>query len=451
MGHIMSGHICGGTSRLVSWRQRRRQLSPQNTFRVGELDAACAGMQMCMALRSVEIRRDTPEILDRVADAGPESRVGLVPQRDSRDWRIVANPGQSAMLPACTDHGDELEDTLRCLGGKRPQSPMAVWQCGSYTCIYCDHGLGDVRLIQKLGAMLTNPDISLAWLMAGPSNTRRPLLRALVYACGSRPVRMARDLVAVGWQTMLTFRERVAARNRGDLAVAEPADVRESSYSVAFASGSLIEQFRAHRDSRHPGASVATLLMHRMYRSFKSAGVDIPDDVDIPIDCRRYLPPGVTTQGNFQALMRVPMADAATPADFAESLKNEIQSLRPLVLLARWLLVTKLQALLGGIRRHPPGEELATRRTAPGKMVLTLVDDTRWVDQAAVKWRHAENSHFVGVVAPETHKHVGITLSASGDGRLQATATFYESQIDPGTVQQALERAIVLTSADHGR
>lgn len=79
-------------------------------------------------------------------------------------------------------------------------------------------------------------------------------------------------------------------------------------------------------------------------------------------------------------------------------------------------------------------------------MAVTLVDFTRFVGHAEIGWKWPEGSELVVTTPPETQKHICVVLTTSGDGRLQATASFYESQINRGLIQEAIERAIVLRS-----
>jgi len=443
--HQMSGYESARaliTQAIFRLRFRERRRRP-TTLRVGPIDAAHADIPMCMALQTVDIRHDAAAVLDQIAAEDPSNTVSLIPERGTRNWRIQPQPGQTLLLPSCQDHADTLEDTLDCLARKRPAVPIAVWQCGSCTRIYCDHGLGDVRMIQKLAVLLTNPALTAEWFISRETRTTHPVLRALARAIRSQPRQLVRDLRAVAWRTLYAAHSKLAAeQHTAETSPASTPALGQSPLSVVFVNGSLVSDFRRHRDFHNRGVSLSAFLMHRAYTSFLAAGVSMPESVDVPIDCRRYLPPGVTTPANFQALIRVPILPGMSASEFAASLKQEIESFTPLLLLARWLLFIRLQSLGRVLRRRPSSGSAQPR--ASGTLNLTLVDNSRWLDDATITWRNPERSLFVGMVPPETEHHVVVVFSISGEGRLQATATFHPSQVDCEVVERSLAHTIVV-------
>src|SRR5215204_3586178 len=87
------------------------------------------------------------QAIDRIAAGGPQNRVGLRPSRSTRRWRVVERPSKTLLLPACPVACTSIDEVLANATKVHPDVPLAVWRCGNYLCIYCDHGIGDGSFI----------------------------------------------------------------------------------------------------------------------------------------------------------------------------------------------------------------------------------------------------------------------------------------------------------------
>lgn len=429
----------------------QRVTTRRRHIRVSELDRLFAGDPMYLMLSHTEMRTDSEieAILDRIADHGPASRVGVIPSSRNRRWDVVTSPGKAVVQqhPDCCTDTHKLTNCVTCVTSRRPESPIEVWRCGRFVCIYCDHGLGDARFLQKVAAVITNRRLSPDVLEVDVTNTENPLGRALLNALMTDPLGVLRDSMMIGRSagaSMLAWRQG----KHGGSSTAEliHAGDQDDSFSAYFASGSGVAELRSVRDRWHPGVSTTTLAMHMLCSSFLDSGADLASGVEVVVDLRRYLPKGVTTQGNFNAIVRLPFDASTTPMQFSNALRSELTSHRPLLALACSLARSKFRTVLDKIRWHPVR---STRQNcAPTRNVqLTISDFTRFVEGADVGWTHRGGSEMVTMTRPASEQHVCLVMSMSGDQRLQISACYHESHISRRMVAEAVDRALVCRNA----
>lgn len=422
----------------------RRYCRSRQTVRVGQLDSRYAGEAVLLILGQANLRHesDIAAVIDRVSEFGPASRVVASPSRESTRWPMISRPGASVLLADRSGGGvvDSIADCIERFADLRPDNPIAIWRCGRYVFVYCDHGLGDAVFFQKLTALVTNDRLPASLLAAGTDNVSSPVTTALRHALITNPRRFLRDSMVI-LRAAKNSTKGTEGRETSD--VARRGDHREH-FSAYFASGSTIGEFRSLRDRCHPGVSVVALIMHRVCESFAAMHSDLAPEVEVLVDLRRYLPGGARTQGNFNSVVRIPFSAGVTPLAFGRALNDELHSYRPLIALAGSVARAKWRAARD--RRRTARDPLPPD-SGTGAVQLTLTDFTRFVEGAVISYGRAEGSEMGLVTRPGSSRHVCVALAVSGDQRLQITANFDEGRVSRRLVKASVDRAVLCGDA----
>lgn len=397
-----------------SWlRGKPPEMTP--ILRVSELDAMYAGEPMWWVLGPVDMRTDA-EIaarLNNMMQSCPTSRIGVIPGRNSRNWKTIPEPGEGVVVPACRTQPVDINDALRCAVSKRPCAPFSVWRCGPYTCVCCDHGLGDGTVREQIAEIFMKSSGS-PTVLTSAVETRNPFRSALWNVC-------------------------ISAEQRDD----------SRSLTAVSVSGGSYKEIREYRDTFYPKMSITALVIHKIREAFALSGVDLSSSVEVVADLRRDLPSGVITQGNFVALLRVPLSADTTAAEFSNLLRNEVQSYRPLIMLGRSLLRSKIEVVWNLARGRAPRPE-AAKISSAAKITLCVSDNTRLPDGVEIPWKRREGSEQAIAVLPASDEQVSMLLTLTGDEKLQVTACFYETRINRGVVEEALTGGVMLPRNESG-
>ena len=421
------------------------------TYRTSELDVLFAGGAIWVVLGpNFADDAELADTFDRIAAGGPQNRVGLLPSRSTRRWRIVEQPGKGLVLPPCPVACNSFEEVTSNALKVRPDVPVAAWRCGEYLCIYCDHGLGDGSYIARLVAAITNPAALASFDPAEVKVTRHPFGLAFWTGLRSQPGQLLRDAGQIGRSILTRLRTSVRANRQQPIAavdsdLAAHLPTAEDVRVVWVSSGpSYLTELRAYRDTAHPGVSTTVLAMFAICKSLRSVVDEMSSDVEILADMRRFLPKGSTIFGNFAAVVTVPLSARDTPEVFSAALTKSVTSYRPLVKL---LGVVSLSSLRYSLRREKFRPRWADRFKPSGdrRTKVTFIDWAKFPADARPQWPDMARAELAGMTPPGSREHIAIVLTSPGNGRVQVTARFHETHIDRERVRATLEQALSAT------
>jgi hypothetical protein len=415
-----------------------------HTHRVGELDVLYADTGFWLVVGPVRPTDDArlAQALDRLAAGGPEHRVGLVPSRNGRQWRFETDPGAAAVLPPCPVECEDVDQLLQNAVRMRPETPIAVARCGDYLCVYLNHGVGDSRVFHRIVAALAGSATGVE-LDADPSKLcRHPFGLALWTACRTRPLQLLADtarLSKVAASRARTFAMAAVEKRRAASIGDAPAPIAADEAPIAIfvsSAPTYRNDLVTHRDSANPSVSIAAMIIFAICKSLQDVGVDV-SAVEVLTDLRRFLPERTTTFANFISVVTVPLSKRTTLEEISADLKGEVRSYRPLI---------KLMASLGLSKiRHAPGRARIMSEPTPVRSSKTIVVVTEFARPSAaakIPWAEPASSVFAVAGEPPSTQYIHINLTSSGDNRVQLTARFYESHVDPQMVRVALGRAV---------
>ena len=415
------------------------------TYRTGELDLLYADEGLWVVLGpNFADDAELASTLDRIAAGGPRNRLGLVPSRSTHRWRFDNQPAKCLLPPcpvACTGMEEVLTNALKV----RPEVPVAVWRCGDYLCVFCDHGVGDGGYIARLVAALTNPAALASFSSPGMSATRHPFALALWTALRQRPLQLVRDAAHIGQSVASLLRTSLRASREPRTAVTAPATPPprpEYACTVWVSSDpSYLKALRAYRDAAHPSVSTTALTMFAICKSARSVVDEMSDNIEILTDMRRFLPARSIMHGNFASVVQVPLSPRDSPEVFGEALTIKVNSHLALIKLLVIATLSRLRYSLPPERRRPRLWERpalsADRRTK-----VTFIDWSKRSADAQLLWPDESRAELAGATPPVSSEHMAIVLTCPGDDRMQVTARFHESHIDSGRVRQLLEQAL---------
>ncbi|MDT5009051.1 MAG: hypothetical protein QOH57_668 [Mycobacterium sp.] len=416
---------------------------------VGELDVHFTGEPLWFVIGPVPPVEDDDlaAIVEEIAGGGPNYRLGLIPSRSTRFWPVVSKPGRAAVLPPCSLGCRDFEEVVANAEKFRPDIPFAVWRCGEFLCVYGDHGLGDGRLFLRLLQALTTSGAPADPLVRPARVTRFPFSLALWTGLRHRPSALSRG----GWELAKSIAVRARMRapdpsqQRSAPESIETSTVRSASdkpSTVWASSGSdYMRDLRKYRDEFHPGVSTTVMVMFFICASLKSAGINLSADVGILTDLRRFLPAETTTWANFVSVVDVPFSKGTSPEDFSMLMRREVLSYRSLLKLAAPLMVSRVRNSWFGQRARRRHAE-APDGTDEARTTLTLSEFTKPEGNASIGWAATAESRLAVMTDPATRRHLVIILHPPAADRMQVTARFFASHVDPERVRIALNNAL---------
>jgi hypothetical protein len=183
------------------------------------------------------------------------------------------------------------------------------------------------------------------------------------------------------------------------------------------------------------------MVMFFICASLESAGINLSADVGILTDLRRFLPAESTTWANFVSVVDVPFSKGTSPDDFSMLMRREILSYRSVLKLAAPLMVSKARYAWFGQRARPRRAEVQ-ESTDERRATLTLTEFTKPGVDSEIGWADARQSRLAVITDPATRQHLVVILHPPAADRLQVTARFFASHIDPETIRRALKNAL---------
>jgi len=303
--------------------------------------------------------------------------------------------------------------------------PLLLAGCNGFVGAKISHGLGDGRVVNTLF-----PELLRATAAGSvprppfPRPVRLPLLRALVHHFGRHPARLRQAV-------------RVARPPAPEVSTVDwRPDVRYRSVR----SGTALAEVRAWRDRYAPGVSAAAVLFAAAGTALTRYGLTPrwPGAVML-VDARRYLPDGATVDGNFSWGQYLCPTDRGDPRAVHESLTAELDSGRPLAMLA---LRTARLAVPPGRLAVPPGSApapAARRVSTEPRPELTLTHIGKLDAYTDLPWTGPVEG-YRNISVPTTSGPEAVTVSFSElTGALYVNVSFHGSTFDPETVYRAVE------------
>lgn len=327
--------------------------------------------------------------------------------------------------------------TRLLIGEPLGERPLVLATGGGYVGARIAHTVGDGRVVNTLFPAL----IRAAVTGTGPrppvaAPVRLPLICALLHHFGRHPAALLR-----------AGRISRPPRSSGVGAPWTP-DIRYRSVRSATALGRV----RAWRDRYAPGLSAAAVLFSAAPVALTRAGLPPkwPGAV-VLVDARRYLPDGATVDGNFSWGQYVCPADPIDPRSVHAALAAELDSGRPLAMLALRTARLALRSPAAGPVPLPPPVPLprpppplpppvpVAAARQPARPELTLTHVGRLDGYADLPWAGPPDG-YRNISVPTTSGPEALTLSFSElAGALYVNASFDGAVLDSDRVAAAID------------
>ncbi|MGE2737917.1 hypothetical protein [Mycolicibacterium vaccae] len=396
---------------------RRRHRRQPDTVRVAALDIQHSYRRSAVVLGPVDLPAADvlTERLVAMAQVGPEARIGLVPSTTSTRWRFnpesVCGAVHTTTLPPGSDPV-ELVGRLREL----PDSGVRVLAADDHLAVDFSHGLGEIALLDLLlGVLLgvVDPADDAVW---------QPYRR-----------RMS-PLTSAALRALAPHRALALLRRRRDHTGGTPAPPAPSVVTPSTATRVLripaetVEEFRRQRDSYLPGVSLFAVYTCALHEAFADAGFGIEPAVTLPVDVRRYLPPGRGVLATFSAGLSFPVGGTTGPRQLHDDLAAAARIAQPVANL-----------MVGTVKAHAALRTGARPRwAAPAQPRVQLLHSSVG-DVPRSPWTFSDPTRARILVASDPAGPCGVTVTSSSVlGTAWLTTQFHDALFDPDRVDAAL-------------
>lgn len=398
-------------------------------------DRLLAGRRFVAAFGELNVPE--PEALQAalsiVVEAGAHTRLRLTPDNKRRTWRT------DAALPPVWQLPRELTDVARVLEHVRAKSsaraPLELHVSDRTLVLDIDHGLGDGRFALQLTAALLAACRGELHPWLGEDDSPLLLPRAVWRTFAAHPhVLAAAGLYAAN---MRYGRAAESAAEHIDWA---------PSFAVVVASinaeaVAAVENWR-HRFVTPPSAAATWLQLVR--RALYAAGLRMTDQVGFAFDCRRYLPPRTSVNGNFAIGLEVSSALNDPPSVVSARLQDLIRTGVPLAGMAA----------VSGRGLLPPkrGPSLKCRRPSTSFAEVMYTDMGTIATLEDAPWREGRPRSAAGLLDPAGSNSVTVLNTRVGRTRT-VSLSFHDNVVDRGLVERAADFLInplaLLADAHH--
>lgn len=291
------------------------------------LDRAHAGTRVAVvtgpvALPGVDVARDRLETFARL---GPATRIALQPDAARSRWRYRPD-----VVPAAVKAAPAPSDGVELLRSAVSRAPFQATLAGDYLLTEHDHGIGEVQLALITHQLITGVLTPSPELYRAISRADDGLFSAAVRVFGGDPRRV---------RQVLAILDRLPERTAAPLPDAPGTDppgtdlpdtnLPGTSVEVAVLDAQAVAQIRECRRAAGSTASLKTLVLCGLVRALTGAGVQLHEDIVIPIDLRRYLRRGVNPLGNFVTGLQFRHRPGDAPDDLQRALAETVRSGRP--------------------------------------------------------------------------------------------------------------------------
>lgn len=411
-------------------------MQTQNDFSTSYLDVAMAGSWIISAIGPIAhggVKR-VGSVLAGMATAGPAGRIGLVPDRSTRQWHYDPSRLEKAVfeIEPVTDVSQVAPTIGRLAEVARTEHrelPIWVAIAGDWLFIYLDHGIGDGWMTLGLTASILSgePNEVAPWQKL--ALTPHPLRTALLTVLKQNPLLPLQSV-----RDMAKNRNRPGPAGPGRSTPWAPDNGAAYSYGTT----ESFNEMMTWRDKHLPGVSSAALHIAAKVRALREVGLEPDNTINLLVDGRRYLPRDGLVTSNFAAGAGLALEDAGNPEEVAAMVVHATRRGRA----ATTLLATSAR-LARAKNRGGPGVEDADSVPVPAQPRLAFTDMGRtraieplgWLDQSRV------DTHYVACVSPAGPEFITF---AGGRvfGQVNDTASFHRNVFDQKLVAQALQLAV---------
>lgn len=296
--------------------------------------------------------------------------------------------------------------------------PLTATHAGDLLVWSQSHALGDAQLLLGLSSALVGFAATgrlPKWLDSDPSP--HPLTAAARNAFSGHLGRLSRLMR----ERMADRRTRDSRRPSGAGTVPWRPDIARAFTVFSRASWESVQQWRR---TNAPDASMTSTYLLLMRLALREAGVPLAPETLTLYDCRRHLPRGVTTRGNFVVGVSQRMPDDA--ARVGELINSTYMSERPL---ATMMISTAK-------RRLPFAAPPRSVEVSP-VIVPAFAFAPRTRDVELMPWRQKALRCFAASTTPASPDAITLTMMVVG-GRPSATWTFHRNVVDEAAMRRCL-------------
>lgn len=367
--------------------------------------------------------------LQMLANAGTGTRISLRPQESSRGWEVQSTIGEDTVrtIPGTItldEFARTVEEVRRTSNAK---SSFQVVLCGDYVLIDTSHELGDgklfVDLVSAIGEIISTGELPI-W--ARTPETRHPLLKAIWHWFGRHPKHVVDTVRArIALQRMADPASNEISMSSSELTAWEPSYALEIARSTESIEAGVTKWRKTHA----PQSSSATVAVALLRRAFAAVGLNSSPELLIAVNCRRYLPPKSTVNGNFIVGLSVPYSGFGSIDDNGALLNAAYESGLPLA----WLSVASSAVRISKPKPHT----MPTTVSATPRMQLMYSDLGRPRNFSEASWFGKENFMFTGLLDPAGPDAVTV-MSGSVGGERTLSASFHDNVFARAAVKKAL-------------
>ncbi|MEV4640073.1 hypothetical protein AB0J80_22260 [Actinoplanes sp. NPDC049548] len=316
--------------------------------------------------------------------------------------------------------------------------PMVLAAGGRFGGLRASHSVGDARVTDALLAeVLAAATTGRTATYPVPRPDRLPWVRAFAHQFGGHPGRLPAAVRIRRPPPPATSAASGAGRH---LTVA---------YASAASAPGTLTQVRKWRDEHAPGVAVSAVLFSAMYATMRrNLGEPDPAGFVVLVDARRYLPAGLTVEGNFVWGEHVRPTSPEDPAAVAAAVAELVRSRRVLTMLGLHNLRSALHRV-GAPMLRTPGRSRAVTPATPARPHLTVTYLGRNDSFAALPWSLHDQARIIGVVSPSGPRGITVAMDELDDA-LHITASYHPEVFDSRTVTAAVVDAAQAVAGGRG-
>ena len=359
-----------------------------------------------------------------ISAAGPHTRVALKPEPGTLLWRYdPATPPPVQQLPdSVADQGTAaILQYLRRRPG--PRAPFEFHVSQRVLAIDVDHGLGDGRFVVDVTSAIfaVAGGRTPAWV--SNADTRLGLPRALFRTFGLHPAR-----ARMAWEHATALRSAYASTPKGAGGGVTAAWSPSYAVAVAHVDAGAEAAVNAWRRANTGKAGSAGVWLYLVRQALHAAGLPMTDHVMVAFDCRRYLPPHATANGNFATGIEVPLAVTDSVSTTIARLRECTSSAVPLASMG----MLSARALLRPGRMSAPPEEYATG--TPANVMYTDMGHITALDD--LPWHDRDNRAHAGLLDPGSPDGITVYTTRIGEART-ISISFHDNVFERDVVDAA--------------
>jgi hypothetical protein len=322
----------------------------------------------------------------------------------------VANDGSAAVL-----------EYIRRRPGPRDALEIHVSQ--RHIAIDADHGLGDGRfVVDVISAIFAVADGRTSpWVTN--DDTRLALPRALIRTFGMHPSR-----ARMAWKHASALRSAATVPSEGPAGRASVPWSPSFAVAVAHVDADAESAVNEWRRANTGKAGSAAVWLYVVRQALHATGLPMTDEVMVAFDCRRYLPPHATANGNFVAGIELPLAVTDTVSTAITRLRECTTSAVPLASMG--VLSTRALLRAGRMPTTPPN------RTAGALANVMYTDMGHIAALDELPWHGQGNQDHTGLLDPGGPDGITVYNTRIGGSR-NISISFHDNVFERSIVDRA--------------